>query len=163
MCNDEEMTDKLVVLTPEDIFDLGRAVNVATVAGTSRLSPERSAQLQQALAAAVPAGPRYLLVARDSNWDGRDDLEIETYATREELVAAVTGYALSYYDDLCAYDRGVAIPDVEDLPEVRAAVEQQREAQRQRDLASGREWRQREYLRLKAEFEPATTSKGEGA
>ena len=100
MCNDEEMTDKLVVLTPEDIFDLGRAVNVATVAGTSRLSPERSAQLQQALAAAVPAGPRYLLVARDSNWDGRDDLEIETYATREELVAAVTGYALSYYDDL---------------------------------------------------------------
>lgn len=88
---------------------------------------------------------------------------LETYATREELVVAVTGYALSYYDDLCAYDRGVAIPDVEDLPEVRAAVEQQREAQRQRDLASGREWRQREYLRLKAEFEPATTSKSEGA
>ena len=160
MCNDEEMTDKLVVLTPEDIFDLGRAINVATVAGTSRLSPERSAQLQQALAAAVPAGPRYLLVARDSSSDA---LEIETYETREELVAAVTGYALSYYDDLCAYDRGVAIPDVEDLPEVRAAVEQQREAQRQRDLVSGREWRQREYLRLKAEFEPATTSKSEGA
>lgn len=163
MCNDEEMTDKLVVLTPEDIFDLGRAVNVATVAGTSRLSPERSAQLQQALAAAVPAGLRYLLVARDSNSDGRDTLEIETYATREELVVAVTGYALSYYDDLCAYDRGVYIPDVEDLPEVRAAVEQQREAQRQCDLASGREWRQREYLRLKAEFEPATTVKSEGA
>lgn len=161
MCNDEEMTDKLVVLTPEDIFDLGRAVNVATVAGTSRLSPERSAQLQQALAAAVPAGPRYLLVARDSNSDGRDTLELETYETREELVAAVARRLR--YDDLCAYDRGVAIPDVEDLPEVRAAVEQQREAQRQRDLASGREWRQREYLRLKAEFEPATTSKSEGA
>jgi len=163
MCNDEEMTDKLVVLTPEDIFDLGRAVNVATVAGTSRLSPERSAQLQQALAAAVPAGPRYLLVARNSNSDGRDNLEIETYATREELVASVARYALSYYDDLCAYDRGVAIPYVEDLPEVRAAVERQREAERQNNAAKWREQRQHEYLRLKAEFEPATTSKSEGA
>ena len=54
-------------------------------------------------------------------------------------------------------------PDVEDLPEVRAALAEQREAERQRDAARWREQRQRDYLRLKAEFEPATTSKGEGA
>lgn len=146
-------TEHVVVLTKREIADIAGWLN--DVAGDTALA-------ERMLRAPV-AGPRYLLVARDSNSDGRDALEIETYETREELVAAVTGYELSYYDDLCAYDRGVAIPDVEDLPEVRAVVEQQREAQRQRDLAIGREWRQREYLRLKAEFEPATTSKSEGA
>ncbi len=153
---DSDDIEHVVVLTKREIDSLVYCAR--QYAGAAPESPT----IRDLLAAPV-AGPRYLLVARDSNSDGRDTLEIETYATREELVAAVTGYALSYYDDLCAYDRGVAIPDVEDLPEVRAAVEQQREAQRQRDLASGREWRQREYLRLKAEFEPATTSKSEGA
>lgn len=152
---DSDDIEHVVVLTKREIVDITRWLG-----GTSGSAVQ---PLVERMLSAPVAGPRYLLVARDSNSDGRDTLEIETYETREELVAAVTGYALSYYDDLCAYDRGVAIPDVEDLPEVRAAVEQQREAQRQRDLASGREWRQREYLRLKAEFEPATTSKGEGA
>lgn len=146
-------TEHVVVLTKREIADIAGWLN--DVAGDTALA-------ERMLRAPV-AGPRYLLVARDSNSDGRDTLEIETYETREELVAAVTGYALSYYDDLCAYDRGVAIPYVEDLPEVRAAVERQREAERQNNAAKWREQRQHEYLRLKAEFEPATTSKGEGA
>jgi hypothetical protein len=112
MCNDEEMTDKLVVLTPEDIFDLGRAVNVATVAGTSRLSPERSAQLQQALAAAVPAGPRYLLVARDSNSDGRDTLEIVTAASYCHLLPGADRQAVAKLETFATAPSAATVTDL---------------------------------------------------
>jgi len=72
--------------------------------------------------------------------------------TFEALVARVASYVIQYYDDVRAFDYGVEIDNVERLPEVAAAVV----AEHARYAEQTRAQRKREYLRLKAEFEPAT-------
>lgn len=149
MQQDDLDTKYLVVLSKREIDSLVDCARMCAGA-----SPE-SQTLVDLLAAPV-AAPRYMLVSRDINSEGRDDLDIEQFETREELVARVSSYAVKYYDDLRAFDRGVEIDEIERLPEVVAAVTAHRTSEQARYLEQTRAHREREYLRLKAEFEPAT-------
>lgn len=144
MQQDDLDTKHLVVLSKREIDSLVHCARMCGGAATE------SPTLVDLLAAPV-AAPRYMLVSRDINSEGRDDFDIEQFETREELVARVSSYAVKYYDDLRAFDRGVEINDVERLPEVVAAVTAHQTAEQ----ARYRTQRERDYLRLKAEFEPA--------
>lgn len=145
MQQDDLDTKYLVVLSKRELSDIAHWL--CNIAG-ERAFADR-------LLTAPVAAPRYMLVSRDINSEGRDDLDIEQFETREELVARVSSYAVKYYDDLRAFDRGVEINDVERLPEVVAAVTAHRTSEQARYLEQTRAHREREYLRLKAEFEPA--------
>ena len=148
------MTSKILILSPEHHAALLRAIPSAATQGVITL--RTNDELVGALHAAPDAGPRYLLVAREINSDGRDDLDFETHETRDDLVAAVTTHARQYRDDLRVFDRGVEIEEPEKWPEGRKAIDADRavaEAQRQARIV---ELRRAEYLRLKAEFEPGS-------
>lgn len=147
MQQDDLDTKHLVVLSKREIADISHWL--CNIAGERALADR--------LLAAPVAAPRYMLVSRDINSDGRDDLDIEQFETREELIAHVISYAISYYDDLRAFDRGVEMDNVDQLPEVVAAVTAHRAAERARYAEQTRAQREREYLRLKAEFESAST------
>lgn len=143
--SDLDTGNLMLVLSPADFTDLARAVNAAGTVGA--LSPQRAEAVCRLLAAAQPAGPRYLLVTREICCDGRDALEFEQHETRDGLIAAVLKHALEYRDDIWAFDRGVEIDNPARLPEVVTA-------QAARDAAHI-EHRRVEYLRLRAEFEPS--------
>lgn len=153
----ENASDVMLVLSPADVADLVRAVNAAGTTGA--VSPKRDEALCRLLAAAQPAGPRYLLVTREVSCDGSDALEFEQHETREGLTAAVFKHALLLRDDIWAFDRGVEIDDPARLPEVVTALEVARAEQRAARDAAYQERRRAEYLRLRAEFEPLPMSK----
>lgn len=139
------MTSKILILSPEHHAALLRAIPSAATQGVITL--RTNDELVGALHAAPDAGPRYLLVAREINRDGRDDLDFETYETRDELVAAVIKYARQYRDELRAFDRNVEIDG-----EVRKVIDADRAAAESRFV----EQRRAEYLRLKAEFDSSS-------
>lgn len=151
--SDLDTGNLMLVLSPADFTDLARAVNAAGTVGA--LSPQRAEAVCRLLAAAQPAGPRYLLVTREICCDGRDALEFEQHETRDGLIAAVLKHALEYRDDIWAFDRGVEIDNPARLPEVVTAIEAARAEQQAARDAAHIEHRRVEYLRLRAEFEPS--------
>lgn len=92
--SDLDTGNLMLVLSPADFTDLARAVNAAGTVGA--LSPQRAEAVCRLLAAAQPAGPRYLLVTREICCDGRDALEFEQHETRDGLNAAVLKHALRF-------------------------------------------------------------------
>jgi len=151
--SDLDTGNLMLVLSPADFTDLARAVNAAGTVGA--LSPQRAEAVCRLLAAAQPAGPRYLLVTREICCDGRDALEFEQHETRDGLNAAVLKHALEYRDDIWAFDRGVEIDNPARLPEVVTAIGAARAEQQAARDAAHIEHRRVEYLRLRAEFEPS--------
>lgn len=151
--SDLDTGNLMLVLSPADFTNLARAVNAAGTVGA--LSPQRAEAVCRLLAAAQPAGPRYLLVTREICCDGRDALEFEQHETRDGLIAAVLKHALEYRDDIWAFDRGVEIDDPARLPEVVTAIGAARAEQQAARDAAHIEHRRVEYLRLRAEFEPS--------
>ncbi len=149
------MTNKILILSPEHHAALLRAIPAAATQGVITL--RTNDELVGALHAAPDAGPRYLLVAREIQTDGRDDLDFETYSTRDGLVAAVTTHARQYRDELRVFDRGVEIDgEPEKWPEVRKVIDADRAAAEAQRQARTIELRRAEYLRLRAEFDSSS-------
>lgn len=145
----------LLVLSPEHHAALLRAIPSAATQGAITL--RTNDELVGALHAAPDAGPRYLLVAREIETDGRDDLDFETHETRDDLVTAVIKYARQYRDELRVFDRGVEIEgEPEKWPEVRKAIDADRAAAEAQLQSQFVERRRAEYLRLKAEFDSSS-------
>lgn len=148
------MISKILILSPEHHAALLRAIPSAATQGV--ISLRTNDELVGALHAAPDAGPRYLLLAREIGTDGRDDLDFETYETRDELVAAVIKWARLHRDELRAFDRGIENDgDPETWPEVRKVIDADRAAEAAQRQSQFVEHRRAEFLRLKAEFEPS--------